>query len=81
MEKATAAEKKQLEKSKLPQIRFYDLRHTNATLLIAEGVDIETISHRLGHAHASTTLDIYGHPLPDKDEQAAAALEKLFAGS
>ena len=74
-------EKKAIQTDRLPVIRFHDLRHTSATLLIAEGVDIETISHRMGHAHASTTLDIYGHPLPDRDEQAAATLEKLFTGS
>ncbi len=67
------------EEEKLPLIRLHDLRHTSATLLISEGVDIETISHRLGHAHASITLDIYGHPLPSLDEKAAQTLGRLFA--
>lgn len=62
----------------LPKIRLHDLRHTTATLLIAEGVDIETVSKRLGHAKASTTLDIYGHATPDKDREASDILGRLI---
>lgn len=67
------------EDQKLPIIRLHDLRHTMATLLLAENTNIETVSHRLGHSKASITLDVYGHALPDKDRQAAQALEKMFA--
>lgn len=63
---------------KLPRIRLHDLRHTCATLLISEGMNIETISQRMGHADTSTTLDIYGHALPAKDQEAADILERLF---
>lgn len=66
------------EEDKLPLIRLHDLRHTSATLLLAEGVDIETVSHRLGHAHASITLDVYGHALKSMDETASDRLEELF---
>lgn len=67
------------ENDKLPLIRFHDLRHTSATLLIAAGTDIETIANRLGHSRVSITLDRYGHPLPENDEKAAATLERIFA--
>jgi integrase len=67
------------EAEKLPSIRLHDLRHTAATLLLSEGVDIETVSHRLGHSKASITLDVYGHALETKDRAAADKLEELFA--
>ena len=59
-------------------ISLHDLRHTNATLLIAEGVDIKTVSERLGHANASITLDIYTHALKEKDIEASNKLELMF---
>lgn len=66
------------EAEKLPSIRFHDLRHTTATLLLSENVDIETVSHRLGHSKTSVTLDIYGHALKSKDISASNKLETLF---
>lgn len=48
--------------------RFHDLRHYFASLLIADGLDVETVQARLRHASARTTLDVYGHLWPDKDE-------------
>ena len=66
------------EEEKLPEIRLHDLRHTCATILIAEGVDIETISHRLGHSRASVTLDVYGHFMEHLDDTAADALAKIL---
>lgn len=68
-----------LEDDKLPLIRLHDLRHTNATLLLGNGADIETVANRLGHEKASVTLDIYGHAIEANDEAAAATLEKLLA--
>ena len=65
-------------KDKLPRIRLHDLRHTGATLLLGEKTDIETVSHRLGHAKASVTLDIYGHALPENDKAAADTLTTMF---
>ena len=67
------------EEDKLPLIRLHDLRHTSATLLLSENVDIETVSHRLGHSKASVTLDVYGHALETKDAVASEKLETLFA--
>lgn len=65
--------------NELPDIRLHDLRHTNATLLLGNGVDIETVARRLGHRKASTTLDIYGHALPEKDSGASAKLAEILA--
>ena len=67
------------EEDELPHIRLHDLRHTSATLLLANNQDIETVSKRLGHARASVTLDIYGHALKEMDEKASDTLERLFA--
>lgn len=66
------------EEDKLPRIRLHDLRHTGATLLLGKNADIETVSHRLGHAKASVTLDIYGHALPENDQQAAETMAAMF---
>lgn len=66
------------EKYLLDNVNFHGLRHTNATLLIAEGVDIATVSKRLGHAEISTTLNIYTHTLQKADRSAADKLENLF---
>lgn len=63
---------------KLPVIRLHDLRHTSATLLLAYGTDIETVSKRIGHSRASITLDVYGHALKEKDRTASDILEGLF---
>lgn len=52
-------------------LRFHDLRHTQATLLIGNGVDIKTVQNRLGHSRAATTLDIYATALPENDRKAA----------
>ena len=55
-----------LKKAELPDtIRFHDLRHTAASFALANGMDIKTTMEMLGHAQASTTLDIYGHVLKE----------------
>jgi integrase len=54
---------------------FHGLRHTCASLLIASGLDILTISRRLGHANPSITLNVYGHLMPNMDDRAAAVLD------
>lgn len=65
--------------SPLPDITFHDTRHTSATLLIAENVDLRTMSNRLGHAQTSTTMNIYAHSLKKKDQEAADALSGLLS--
>lgn len=70
--------KKIREKYNLPDLKFHELRHTNASLLIAQGVDIRTISGRLGHSKTSITTYVYGHMLKKPDREAADKLEDLF---
>lgn len=64
-----------LKRNDLPKVTLHSLRHSNATLMIAEGVDIRTVSNRLGHAQASTTLNIYAHALKSRDLDAAEKLD------
>lgn len=66
------------ESLKLPNIPLHGLRHTSATVLISEDVDIRTVSARLGHAQTSTTMNIYAHSLKESDKKAADKLDKLF---
>jgi integrase len=67
-----------LKDNKLPHIPFHGLRHTSATLLIAEGSDIREVSGRLGHSNTSTTGDIYAHFLKKADQAAAEKLDNLM---
>lgn len=66
----------------LPIIRFHDLRHSHATLLLRQGVPVKIVSERLGHAGISITLDTYSHVLPDMQQMAVDAIEMgLFPGA
>lgn len=62
----------------LPPIHPHKFRHTQASLLISEGVDILTVSKRLGHAKVSTTLDIYSHVLAKSDQKASNTLDDVI---
>ena len=53
-----------VRRSDLPPIRFHDLRHTHASLLVADGTSIKVVTERLGHAHPSFTIHTYQHLLP-----------------
>lgn len=64
--------------SKLPLITLHDLRHTSATLLISQNVNIRSVSGRLGHAQTSTTLNIYAHAIQELDQSASDSLENLL---
>ena len=69
-----------VDKANLPKIRLHDLRHSNATALIAAGVSAKVVQHRLGHADVSITLNTYTHVLSDMDEDAASKLnQSLFS--
>lgn len=62
----------------LPDIPLHGLRHTSATLLIADNKDVITVANRLGHAQPSTTMNIYAHALKKKDEEASDTFERVF---
>jgi integrase len=62
-------------------IRFHDLRHTHASLLLAEGVPVRTVADRLGHSTAQITLDVYAHTLPGGDQAAANLLDRVLASA
>jgi integrase len=68
-----------LERAGLPDIRFHDLRHTAATLLLSRGVNVKLVSEMLGHADVTTTLRIYGHVLPHMHQVAVEVMESVFA--
>ena len=70
--------KKQLEKAKLRDIRFHDLRHTAASLMLNYGVPVLVVSKILGHSKTSTTLDVYGHLIPVMQEQAARIMDEVI---
>ena len=63
-----------LEKAGLPDIRFHDLRHCAATLLLSEGVHPKIVQEILGHSNISITLDIYSHILPTMQSDAISRL-------
>jgi len=67
-----------MTKAEMPQVTLHSLRHTHASMLIASGMDILTISRRLGHASPTITLAIYGHLIKGTDERAAAIMDAAF---
>ena len=67
-------------RSGLPRIRFHDLRHTHASLLVASGVPIKVVTERLGHAHPAFTMHTYQHLLPGMSAEAANRFADLIAG-
>jgi integrase len=67
-----------IRKAGLPDLRFHDLRHTSATLLLAQGVHPKIVQERLGHADISMTLNRYSHVTPDMQRSAADTLDAVF---
>ena len=70
-----------LDRAGLRRIRFHDLRHSYASLLISQGENIKFIQSQLGHSSAKTTLDRYGHLMPNLENDAARRLDKTVFGS
>jgi integrase len=68
-----------LTRAKLPPIRFHDLRHCCASLLLAAGVDTKVVSERLGHASPAFTAHTYQHVLPGLQAAAAGRLKAILA--
>ena len=69
--------KKVIAFANLPPIRFHDLRHTAASLMLNYGIPVIIVSKRLGHAKPSTTLDVYGHLIPSMQQEAAELMDEL----
>lgn len=67
-----------IKKNRFRYIRFHDLRHTSATILINQGIHAKIISERLGHGSITTTMNIYGHALRSADQAAADKFESLL---
>jgi integrase len=71
---------KAVERAGLPHTRFHDLRHTCATLLLAQGVGMRVIMDVLGHSKISVTMDVYAHVLPALQRNAAERMESALFG-
>lgn len=69
-----------LKAAGLGKVRFHDLRHTAASLMLNNGVDVLVASRRLGHAKPSITLDVYGHLIPSIQAEAADVMDQLVSG-
>ena len=70
--------KKLLKRAELPDIRFHDLRHSAATLLLGLGVHPKVVQELLGHTQISMTMDIYSHVLPGMQQDAVGKLNSLL---
>ncbi len=68
-----------LKRTGLPQIRFHDLQHTCATLLLGRNLNPKIVSEMLGHASIAITLDTYSHVLPNMQSEAAKAMEDALS--
>jgi integrase len=69
-----------LSKAGLPRIRFHDLRHTCASLMLRQGIHPKIVSEMLGHSSIGMTLDTYSHVIPDMQHQAVKAMDALLRG-
>ena len=70
-----------VEAKKLPKVTLHALRHSHVSVLIREGLDILTISRRVGHSKPSVTLDVYGHLMGGADAAAATAIGKVLTSA
>lgn len=70
---------KVVKTAEIPKIRFHDLRHSHASLMLKAGVSPKAISELLGHASISITMDVYAHLLPGIQEEAARKFSDLLA--
>ena len=68
-----------LQRARPPRIRFHDLRHTCATLLLGKGVHPGLAQELLGHATISITLNTYSHVLPGMGDRTANTMEETFS--
>jgi integrase len=68
-----------LTAAKLPDMRLHDLRHSCATLLLAQGVNLRVVMETLGHSQVSLTLNTYSHVLPALQQDAAATMDAILS--
>lgn len=68
-----------LTRSRVPRLRFHDLRHTAATLMLGRGIHPKIVSEMLGHSQISVTLDLYSHVTPTMQRDATAALDAVLS--
>jgi integrase len=68
-----------LERAGLPSIRFHDLRHSAATIMLSMGEHPRVVQERLGHSTIAVTMDVYSHVMPTLQEEAAERLDRVFA--
>ena len=76
----TQAWKRTMTRMGFSELTLHSLRHYHVSALISAGIDILSVSRRIGHSSAALTLRIYGHLLKQKDDLAAAAIDALFRG-
>jgi len=76
----TTAWAKTIAALKLPKVTLHALRHTHVSQLIASGLDVVTVSRRIGHSNPTVTLTVYAHLFGNTDDRAAAAVETALAG-
>lgn len=70
-----------LARAGLPDMRFHDLRHSTATIMLSMGEHPRVVQERLGHSTIAVTMDVYSHVMPTLQEESAARLDKVFAAS
>ena len=71
--------KKALREAGLPEIRFHDLRHSAATLMLKQGVHPKIVQQRLGHTDISITLDIYSHAIPEMQTDVSQKMDEILS--
>ena len=67
-----------IKSRKIPKVTFHSLRHSHASALIAAGIDVVSVSRRLGHASPALTLSVYSHLFNNNDEGAALAIDEAL---
>ncbi len=78
-EEVTRAFTAAMKKAKLPGFRFHDLRHSCATLLLAQGVHPKLVQETLGHSSFQLTMDLYSHMIPQLRNEVADQMDAIFA--
>ena len=75
---ATASSSRPFAAAELGPVRFHDLRHTYATLMVAAGAHAKYLQAQMGHASIRITLDLYGHLYPDANRTVLRELDRLI---